>query len=39
VVVLHNSEVIYFGPVDEMEACDHPHIREFLARDSVQLEA
>ena len=39
VVVLHNGEVIYFGPVDEMEVCDHPHIREFVARDRVQLEA
>jgi phospholipid/cholesterol/gamma-HCH transport system ATP-binding protein len=38
VVVLHQGEVIYFGPVNEMDASDHPHIQEFLARDRVQLE-
>jgi len=37
VVFLHDGEVIYFGPVDELERAAHPHIREFLAMDRVQL--
>jgi phospholipid/cholesterol/gamma-HCH transport system ATP-binding protein len=35
VVVLHEGRVIYFGPVAELEDCDHPHIREFLELDRV----
>jgi len=35
VVVLHEGRAIYFGPVDELEESDHPHIREFLAMDRV----
>jgi len=35
VVVLHEGEVIFFGPVGELEACPHPHIQEFLAMDRV----
>ncbi len=38
VVVLHEGQVIYFGPVENMGASDHPHIHEFLARDGVKLE-
>jgi phospholipid/cholesterol/gamma-HCH transport system ATP-binding protein len=37
VVVLHDSRVIFFGPVHEIDQCDHPHIREFLAMDRVEL--
>jgi phospholipid/cholesterol/gamma-HCH transport system ATP-binding protein len=37
VVVLHEGRVIYFGPVTEMERSDHPHIREFLAMDRVEI--
>lgn len=37
VVVLHEGRVIYFGPVAELERADHPHIREFLALDRVEL--
>jgi phospholipid/cholesterol/gamma-HCH transport system ATP-binding protein len=37
VVVLHEGHVIYFGPVAELENSDHPHIREFLAMDRVEL--
>ena len=37
VVILHKGEVIYFGPVSEVEQSDHPHIQEFLARDRVEL--
>jgi phospholipid/cholesterol/gamma-HCH transport system ATP-binding protein len=35
VVVLFGGKAIYFGPVDELEQSDHPHIREFLAMDRV----
>src|SRR4051812_32918562 len=35
VVVLFEGKVIYFGPVDELEQSDHPHIREFLEMDRV----
>ena len=35
VVFLFDGRVIYFGPVDEMEKSDHPHIREFLDLDRV----
>ncbi len=35
VVVLYEGRVAYFGPVDELEHCDHPHIREFLAMDRI----
>ena len=35
VVVLFEGKVIYFGPVDELEHSDHPHIQEFLEMDRV----
>ncbi len=37
VVFLYEGRVIYFGPVDELEQCDHPHIKEFLAMDKVEI--
>ena len=37
VVVLFEGRAIYFGPVNELEKSDHPHIREFLAMDRVEL--
>ncbi|MEZ5399506.1 MAG: ATP-binding cassette domain-containing protein [Bryobacteraceae bacterium] len=37
VVFLHDGRVIYFGPVSELPASDHPHIREFLAMDRVEI--
>ncbi len=37
VVVLHEGRVIYMGPVAEIERCEHPHVREFLAMDRVEL--
>lgn len=37
VVFLHDGRVIYFGQVSELEQSDHPHIREFLAMDRVQI--
>ncbi|MDE3167159.1 MAG: ATP-binding cassette domain-containing protein [Acidobacteriota bacterium] len=36
VVFLFEGKVIYFGPVDELGDCAHPHIREFLELDRVQ---
>ena len=35
VVFLYEGGVIYFGPVDELEKSDHPHIQEFLEMDRV----
>jgi phospholipid/cholesterol/gamma-HCH transport system ATP-binding protein len=37
VVVLYEGRAIYFGPVSELDKSDHPHIREFLAMDRVEL--
>lgn len=37
VVVLFEGKVIYFGPVDRMDECEHPHLKEFLAMDRVEL--
>jgi|SRR5579871_3535841 len=35
VMVLFEGHAIYFGPVADLEKSTHPHIREFLAMDSV----
>ncbi|MBM3729050.1 MAG: ATP-binding cassette domain-containing protein [Acidobacteria bacterium] len=35
VVVLHQGQVIYFGPVAGLEECPHPHVREFLINQTV----
>ena len=35
VVVLHEGKAVYFGPVKDLEECEHPHVLEFLARDRV----
>lgn len=37
VIFLHDSRIIYFGPVSELDRCDHPHIQEFLAMDRVEI--
>jgi len=37
VVVLFEGRAIYVGPVADLEKSDHPHIREFLAMDRVEL--
>jgi phospholipid/cholesterol/gamma-HCH transport system ATP-binding protein len=37
VIFLHDSRIIYFGPVSELDRCDHPHIKEFLAMDRVEI--
>ncbi|HZU27881.1 MAG TPA: ATP-binding cassette domain-containing protein [Bryobacteraceae bacterium] len=37
VVVLFEGHAIYFGPVADLEKSEHPHIREFLAMDRVEM--
>jgi phospholipid/cholesterol/gamma-HCH transport system ATP-binding protein len=37
VVVLHEGRIIYFGPTMEMDKSEHPHIKEFLAMDRVEI--
>lgn len=37
VVILHQGQVIYFGPVSQLDESQHEHIREFLAMDRVEL--
>ena len=35
VVVLFEGQVIFFGPISDLEKSDHPHIREFLELDRI----
>ncbi|HEX4748097.1 MAG TPA: ATP-binding cassette domain-containing protein [Bryobacteraceae bacterium] len=37
VVFLYKGEAIYFGPVSELEKCQQPHVKQFLAMDEVQV--
>jgi len=37
VVFLYEGSAIFFGPIGELDHADHPHIREFLAMDRVEL--
>jgi phospholipid/cholesterol/gamma-HCH transport system ATP-binding protein len=37
VVFLFEGEVIFFGKTEDLEKSDHPHIREFLAMDRVEI--
>jgi len=37
VVFLFDGQVIYFGPVEGLDRADHPHIREFMAMDRVEM--
>jgi phospholipid/cholesterol/gamma-HCH transport system ATP-binding protein len=37
VMFLYKGEAIYFGPVDQLENCDHPHVKQFLAMDRVEI--
>jgi phospholipid/cholesterol/gamma-HCH transport system ATP-binding protein len=37
VVFLFEGRVIYFGAVGELERCEHPHVKEFLAMDRVDF--
>ena len=38
VMFLYKGEAIYFGPVSELEKSSHPHVRQFLAMDRVEIE-
>src|SRR3954447_7681078 len=38
VVFLFEGQVIYFGPIADLDKAEHPHIREFLAMDRVEME-
>lgn len=37
VVFLFEGQVIYFGPVADMDQCGHPHVKEFMAMDRVEI--
>lgn len=37
VIFLHDSRIIFFGPIQDLDKCDHPHIKEFLAMDRVEI--
>jgi phospholipid/cholesterol/gamma-HCH transport system ATP-binding protein len=37
VVFLYEGRAIYFGPVEDLDRSDNPHIQEFLAMDRVEL--
>ena len=37
VVFLYEGKAIYFGPLEGLEKAEHPHIREFLAMDRVEM--
>ncbi|HUJ23688.1 MAG TPA: ATP-binding cassette domain-containing protein [Bryobacteraceae bacterium] len=36
VVFLYQGDVIYFGPLQELDKSSHPHIQEFLALDRLE---
>ncbi len=38
VMFLYKGEAIYFGPVSELHNCTHPHVKQFLAMDNVEIE-
>jgi phospholipid/cholesterol/gamma-HCH transport system ATP-binding protein len=37
VVFLFDGRVIYFGPVQDLNQSEHPHVKEFLAMDRVEM--
>jgi phospholipid/cholesterol/gamma-HCH transport system ATP-binding protein len=37
VVFLYKGEAIYFGAVADLDNCHHPHVRQFLAMDAVEI--
>ena len=37
VMFLYKGEAIYFGPVNKLETCTHPHVKQFLAMDRVEI--
>jgi phospholipid/cholesterol/gamma-HCH transport system ATP-binding protein len=38
VVVLHEGRAIYFGPVSGLDTFDHPHVKDFMAMDRVEID-
>ena len=38
VMFLYKGEAIYFGPVSELENSQHPHVKQFLAMDRVEID-
>jgi phospholipid/cholesterol/gamma-HCH transport system ATP-binding protein len=38
VVFLYKGEAIYFGPVSKLDESKHPHVRQFLAMDKLDIE-
>ncbi len=37
VMFLYKGEAIYFGPVSKLATCNHPHVKQFLAMDDVEI--
>lgn len=37
VMFLYKGEAIYFGAVSELDQCQHPHVKQFLAMDRVEI--
>lgn len=37
VMFLYKGDAIYFGPTSELEQCEHPHVKQFLAMDRVEI--
>ena len=37
VMFLYKGEAIYFGPVSRLDECQHPHVRQFLAMDRLEM--
>jgi phospholipid/cholesterol/gamma-HCH transport system ATP-binding protein len=37
VVFLYEGRAIFFGPVDELNRSEDPHIQEFLSMDRVEM--
>ena len=37
VMFLYKGDAIYFGPVSELDKCEHPHVKQFLAMDRVEI--
>ena len=38
VMFLYKGEAIYFGPVSELDKSQHPHVKQFLAMDRVEID-
>ncbi len=37
VMFLYKGEAIFFGPLAQLETCNHPHVQQFLAMDRVEI--